>query len=48
MEQVIMNLALQYAKRRGLSKITDKALEYAYKTLGIEQEEEEYTGGGRS
>ena len=46
MEQVIMNLALEYAKRRGLSKITDKALEYAYTTLGIEQEEEEYTGGG--
>jgi hypothetical protein len=46
MEQVIMNLALQYAKSRGLSKITDKALEYAYETLGIEQEEEEYTGGG--
>ena len=46
MEQVIMNLALQYAKSRGLSKITDKALEYAYETLGIEQEEEEYTGEG--
>ena len=46
MEQVIMNLALQYAKSRGLSKITDKALEYAYETLGIEQEEEDYTGGG--
>ena len=46
MEQVIMNLALQYAKSRGLNMITDKALEYAYETLGIEQEEEEYTGGG--
>ena len=46
MEQVIMNLALQYAKSRGLSKITDKALEYAYETLGINEEEEEYTGGG--
>ena len=49
MEQVIMNLALQYAKSRGLSKITDKALQYAYETLGIEEEgegEEEYTGEG--
>ena len=26
--------------------ITDKALEYAYETLGIEQEEEEYINGG--
>mgnify|MGYP003625820660 len=47
MEQVIMNLALEYAKSRGLNKITDKALEYAYEALGIEEEkEEEYTGGG--
>ena len=49
MEQVIMNLALEYAKSRGLNKITDKALEYAYETLGIEEEgegEEEYTGEG--
>tara|TARA_R100001369_G_scaffold17615_5_gene33006 strand:+ start:988 stop:1863 length:876 start_codon:yes stop_codon:yes gene_type:complete len=46
MEQVVINLALQYAKRRGLSKITDEALKYAYETLGIEQKEEEYTGGG--
>ena len=42
-----MGLALEYAKSRGLNMITDKALEYAYETLGIEQEEEEdYTGGG--
>ena len=45
MEQVIMNLALQYAKSRGLNAITDKAIDYAYETLGIEQEED-YTGGG--
>ena len=41
-----MGLAIEYAKARGLNTITDKALEYAYETLGIEQEEEEYTGGG--
>ena len=43
-----MGLAIEYAKARGLTKITDKALEYAYETLGIEPEEEyeEYTGGG--
>jgi len=46
MEQVVMGLALEYAKSRGLNTITDKALEYAYETLGIEPEEEEYTGGG--
>ena len=45
MEQVIMNLALQYAKSRGLNAITDKAIDYAYETLGIENEED-YTGGG--
>ena len=45
MEQVIMGLATQYAKSRGLNMITDEALKYAYETLGIEQEEE-YTGGG--
>ena len=41
-----MNLAIEYAKARGLNKITDEALAYAYETLGIEKEEEEYTGGG--
>ena len=47
MEQIVMNLALQYAKSRGLSKITDKALEYAYETLGIESDEEgSYDGSG--
>ena len=46
MEQIVMGLALEYAKSRGLNMITDKALEYAYETLGIEQEEEDYTGGG--
>ena len=47
MEQIVMNLALQYAKSRGLSKITDKAFEYAYETLGIESDEEEsYDGAG--
>ena len=45
MEQVIMNLALQYAKSRGLNAITDKAIDYAYETLGIENEED-YTEGG--
>jgi len=45
MEQIVMNLALQYAKSRGLNAITDKAIDYAYETLGIQQEED-YTGGG--
>jgi len=46
MGDIVMNLAIEYAKARGLNKITDEALEYAYETLGIEKEEEEYTGGG--
>ena len=46
MEQIVMNLALQYAKSRGLNAITDKAIDYAYETLGIENNEEDYTGGG--
>jgi hypothetical protein len=46
MGDIIMNLALQYAKARGLNAITDKAIDYAYETLGIENEEEDYTGGG--
>jgi len=46
MGDIVMGLAIEYAKARGLNTITDKALEYAYETLGIEQEEEEYTGGG--
>ena len=46
MGDIVMGLALEYAKSRGLNMITDKALEYAYETLGIEQEEEDYTGGG--
>ena len=46
MGDIIMNLAIQYAKARGLNAITDKALDYAYETLGIENEEEDYTGGG--
>ena len=41
MEQVIMNLALQYGK----GKITQAALAKAYEAMGIEQEED-YTGGG--
>ena len=46
MGDIVMGLAIEYAKARGLNTITDKALEYAYETLGIEPEEEEYTGGG--
>ena len=47
MEQLVMGLALEYAKSRGLNMITDKALEYAYETLGIESDEEEsYDGAG--
>ena len=46
MGDIVMGLAIEYAKARGLTEITDKALEYAYETLGIEPEEEEYTGGG--
>ena len=47
MGDIVMNLAIEYAKARGLNKITDEALAYAYETLGIEkEEEEEYTGGG--
>ena len=46
MEQIVMNLAIQYAKSRGLNAITDKAIDYAYETLGIENNEEDYTGGG--
>tara|TARA_R110000868_G_scaffold45707_1_gene151478 strand:+ start:37 stop:744 length:708 start_codon:yes stop_codon:yes gene_type:complete len=45
MEQIVMNLAIQYAKSRGLNAITDKAIDYAYETLGIENNED-YTGGG--
>ena len=46
MEQVVMGLAMQYAKSRGLNTITDKALEYAYETLGIESEEDDYINEG--
>ena len=46
MEQVVMGLALEYAKARGLNTITDKALEYAYETLGIEPEEDDYINEG--
>ena len=46
MEQVVMGLAMQYAKSRGLNMITDKALEYAYETLGIESEEDDYINKG--
>ena len=46
MDDIVLNLAIGYAKRYGLSKITDKALEYAYETLGIEPDDEEYEGVG--
>ena len=46
MGDIVMGLAIEYAKARGLTEITDKALEYAYEALGIEPEEEAYTGGG--
>ena len=46
MEQVVMGLAIEYAKARGLNTITDKALEYAYETLGIEPEDDYINEGG--
>ena len=46
MEQVVMGLAIEYAKARGLTEITDKALEYAYETLGIEPEDDYINEGG--
>ena len=46
MGDIVMNLAIEYAKARGLKKITNEALEHAYDVLGMEPEEEEYTGGG--
>ena len=47
MEQIVMSLALDYARARGLTEITDKALDYAYEKLGIQEEEDdEYTVEG--
>ena len=46
MGDIVMGLAIEYAKARGLNEITDKALEYAYETLGIEPEEDDYINEG--
>jgi len=36
MENIVMNIAIQYAKARGLNKITDEAIKYAYEKLGMD------------
>jgi hypothetical protein len=46
MGDIVMNLAIEYAKAHSLNTITDKALEYAYETLGIEPEDDDYINEG--
>jgi len=47
MENIVMNIAIQYAKARGLNKITDEAIKYAYEKLGMDQSNQnpEFTYG---